>query len=273
MKKTALKISVFAACFFVLGVFGGFRVHKTDGDGIKLPILMYHAVVPDRYSADAYTIKIKDFTADLDYIESGGYTTVLPSEVIAYCEGRGELPEKPIMITFDDGFCGVKNLALPELEKRGQRAAVAVVGKFSEREEDRKLIYGYLSVADCAEMLERGTFEIASHSYGLHALSPRKGVKRLWRESDADYTRFLQEDTEKLHELLAAENIRPEAYAYPFGAFDKLSDSILKDMGYKMTFGCCEKINVIRRGGNLYGMKRFNRSGVGKSARQILKNL
>ncbi len=248
-----------------MGFAAGVSARAADesvADGVRLPVIMYHAVVPDKYSADAYTVRISDFISDLEYLEQSGYTTVLPRDLISYARGERDLPEKPIMLTFDDGFCGVKDLAMPELTERNMCAAVAVVGKYLRDENERKVIYGYLSLSECRQMQDSGAIEIISHSYDLHNLKPRKGACRLWGESDASYSEFLKNDTEKLHSELDKIGIRPTAYAYPFGAFDKTSNSVLRESGYLLSLTCCEKVNVITRDGNsLFSLGRFNRHG------------
>ena len=265
MKK---RIFVFFT-FILFGVFlfetaevSASALGESGSDGVELPVIMYHAVVPDKYSADAYTVKISDFISDLEYIRQSGYTTVLPRDLIAYVRGERDLPEKPIMLTFDDGFCGVKDLAMPELIKRNQCAAVAVVGRYLRDENERKVVYGYLSLDECKQMQDGGAIEIISHSYDLHKLKPRKGACRLWRETDETYAEFLKNDTAKLQAELDKIGIRPTAYAYPFGAFDKTSNAVLRECGYSLTLTCREKINVITRDEEcLLSLGRFNRHG------------
>ena len=262
-----IRVFIFSIICLAAAIFPAFTFagEAAESGGIELPVIMYHAVVPDRYAADAYTVKISDFISDLDCIADRGYTTVLPRDLISYVRGEKDLPEKPVMLTFDDGFCGVKDLAMPALISRGQCAAVAVVGKFMRDDDERKVLYGYLSLKECAQMHESGAIEIISHSFNLHKLKPRKGATRLWGESDDDYADFLRRDTEKLHALLENVNIRPTSYAYPFGAFDKKSNEVLREMGYALTLVCREKTNLITRDENcLLGLGRYNRSGVKK---------
>lgn len=260
-KRIAILITVIAAiCVSVPFSFVAGAAEQESG--VKMPVIMYHAVVPDKYSADAYTVRISDFIADLDNILECGYNTVLPRDLIAYARGEKDLPQKPIMLTFDDGFLGVKDLALPELTKRGQCAAVGIVGKYLRGEGERRVVYGYLSLPECEQMQQSGAIEIMSHSYNLHNLKPRKGAKRLWNESDASYTEFFRADEKKLSAELGKINVTPAAYAYPFGAFDKLSDSVLREIGYGVTFTCNEKINRVTRDENsLFGLGRYNRHG------------
>ena len=59
--------------------------------GIPLPIIMYHSVLRDPTRTSKYVITPESLSADLSYLHEHGYTTVLPSQVIAYA--RGEMHE------------------------------------------------------------------------------------------------------------------------------------------------------------------------------------
>ncbi|MCL2255819.1 MAG: polysaccharide deacetylase family protein [Firmicutes bacterium] len=241
---------------------------------IPLPIIMYHAVVPDKYSPNPYIIRISDLIKDLDYIKNAGYETILPRDLINYVEFGIPLPRKPIMLTFDDGFYGVKKLVLPEFEKRGQKAVVPVVGQFMDDElkNENRVTFSYLLLEETKELEDTGLIEIAHHSNNLHELKTRKGVKKLKSESAEQYEQMFRKDTDALMEKLGQFGLSPISYAYPFGMFEKNSNAILKDMGFKITFSCTEGVNKITRNPEeLFGLKRYNRSGTGKSVERILK--
>ena len=65
-----------------------------------LPVLMYHHMVPEGQECNSMTITPSKLRADLEIILAKGYTPVLPRELAA----GDPLPEKPILITFDDGY-------------------------------------------------------------------------------------------------------------------------------------------------------------------------
>lgn len=93
--------------------------------------------------------------------------------------GLGGLPEKPVLITFDDGQQSVLEYALPLLEKYDMRAVAAVVGAYCDAEEGtaaRSPEYSYLSWAEVAELAASGRFDIACHTQDMHReSSPRRG--------------------------------------------------------------------------------------------------
>ena len=70
--------------------------------GVSLPVLMYHSVAP--VPEQQYCVTPETLESDLRYLQAHGYETVSPEELVAYTNGNGTLPEKPVMLTFDDGY-------------------------------------------------------------------------------------------------------------------------------------------------------------------------
>ena len=102
------------------------KEEKTDG--IKLPILMYHSIVKNEDRSGEYVITPIELEKDLLYLKQNGYTTVFVNDVIRYVKRGGELPEKPIILSFDDGTYNYREYLLPLLEKYDMKATVSIVG-------------------------------------------------------------------------------------------------------------------------------------------------
>ena len=83
---------------------------------IEIPIIMYHGITESENSESEYFISQSRFESDLKWYKDNGFTTVLPSQLIAYAESGAKLPEKPILLTFDDGYCNNYLYAYPLLE-------------------------------------------------------------------------------------------------------------------------------------------------------------
>lgn len=79
-----------------------------------VPILEYHKV-NDR-DDDQWTITTDDFTAHLAYLSEQGYTAISTEEFARYQIGAFQLPEKPIIITFDDGYVDMLDNMRPIME-------------------------------------------------------------------------------------------------------------------------------------------------------------
>jgi hypothetical protein len=88
-----------------------------EGEPVYLPIIMYHEVKPCRAGKDV--ILPWEFENDLKYLSANNYTTITMSDLIDYVYNDGELPEKPIILSFDDGYLNTYVYVLPLLDGLG----------------------------------------------------------------------------------------------------------------------------------------------------------
>ena len=73
-------------------------------DSVKVPILMYHSILRSTNTHGDYIITESAFESDLKYLKDNGYTTIVMQDLIDFvCNGK-KLPEKPVVLTFDDGY-------------------------------------------------------------------------------------------------------------------------------------------------------------------------
>jgi peptidoglycan/xylan/chitin deacetylase (PgdA/CDA1 family) len=94
--------------------------------GIRFPILLYHRFV--RAEADLarypgteniFTITVRKFEEQIAALAREGYRSVGPEQVVAFIRDGSALPERPVMITVDDGWRSNIDLMLPVLERYG----------------------------------------------------------------------------------------------------------------------------------------------------------
>ena len=185
-----------------------------------MPVLMYHHMVPEGQDCNAMTITPGKFRADLDIILAKGYTPVLPGELAA----GAPLPEKPILITFDDGYRSNYDLVYPILREYGVEACISIIVLMPDLPTDNFCTWEQLR-----EMTDSGLVEVGSHSYRLHNLGEDKGnyekdgtngVERRPGESDGDFQVRVLDDIQKSHDRIAAELGSVTCFAYPFGCTD-----------------------------------------------------
>ena len=185
-----------------------------------MPVLMYHHMVPEGQDCNAMTITPGKFRADLDIILAKGYTPVLPGELAA----GAPLPEKPILITFDDGYRSNYDLVYPILREYGVKACISIIVLMPDLPTDNFCTWEQLR-----EMTDSGLVEVGSHSYRLHNLGEDKGnyekdgtngVERRPGESDGDFQARVLDDIQKSHDRITAELGSVTCFAYPFGCTD-----------------------------------------------------
>lgn len=249
----------------------------------EVPIIMYHSLTDKSSLVNTYTVLGSEFEKDLVYLKNNGYTTVFFSDIIDYVDGKSDLPEKPIVLTFDDGFRNNLTIGLELLKKYDMKATVSVVGSYTDNAEssdDKNPDYAYLDKSDIRTLKDSGLVEIANHSYNMHMLpgtkgnvDSRRGVSQKSSEDNDAYITKLKEDVEKNWDLIKEIcGTDANVFTYPYGELCKNSEAALKDMGYRVTLSCLEKTNYISEGNSdsLYCMCRFLRSDK-KSVEEIIK--
>ena len=89
----------------LLSIIGCSAKKAVSGEGTRLPVVMYHHLTKDAGYANDYTLPVDQFEQDLKYIQQQGYQTITLAQLSRISEGTGgKPPDRPIMITFDDGF-------------------------------------------------------------------------------------------------------------------------------------------------------------------------
>ena len=245
---------------------------KDPRSEVELPILMYHGITEDPAHVDEYFILASDFETDLKWLADHGYTTVSFQQLSNYVENGARLPEKPVLLTFDDGYFNNLSLAFPLLQKYHAQAVISPIAIESDLYSDT--IYrpeggGNITWGEAAKLAASGLVEIGNHSYNLHrndsSSGGRKGADRLPGESLEDYRQVLLDDLGKAQARIEAATGHPAlVFAWPFGAWptDGSANPILKELGFKGSLTSYQIMNTIRTGDpdSLFGLKRFLRT-------------
>ena len=267
--KNFLKFSLITV-FIAVSIFSATKIKfifssaEYNDDKIFLPVIMYHSI-HEGASAE-YSVTPQQIESDLKYLKDNGYNSVSAQQLVDYTYSRGELPEKPVMITLDDGFYNNFCYLVPLLEKYDMKAVISVVGEFVDSASQRDAHmpeYSYLTWDDISEMSRHSCIEIGNHTYAMHSTDLRKGSSKLSYETPEQYSEILFQDINKLQNLLETNSgVIPVSFAYPFGYISRESIPILKKSGIKATFTCYEKPNYIVKDSDcLFGINRYNRSG------------
>ena len=123
-------------------------------NGTKVLVLNYHKVDNMNISL---SVLPEDFDRQMKYLSENGYHTITPDELYDSLAGNAELPENPVLITFDDGYEDNYQNAYPILKKYDFKATVFVISSFLG-------VYpNYLTWDQAREMDENG-ISIQSHT-------------------------------------------------------------------------------------------------------------
>lgn len=227
-----------------------------------IQILMYHCIdrVPagNEAAADMY-VSPEKFEEDLKYLSENGYETVLPGELV----NGASLPEKPVMITFDDGYLDNYTNAFPLLKKYNMKAEISVIASFAEDPART----AYMNWDQIREMSDSGLVEFGSHTFNRHGSAKDDititdenvyGVKRLPGESRSEYRTRIVDDLLLSKELIE-KNTGKEVFVftYPYGYSRSFERSFVEKL-FPVSFSVKSETANIQDGFN--NLPRFKAS-------------
>ena len=156
-------------------------------------------------------IEISKFEEQMKYLSENDFYFPTWQEVENYIDGNQELPKKSVVITVDDGDPSFFELAVPIIQKYDIKATSFIVtGWYGYRADDKQKNIDY-----------------QSHSHDMHkAGSNGKGIMLSW-----DYDK-IKEDLLLSSQVLGGANI----FCYPFGQYNDLNITVLKDSNYRLAF-------------------------------------
>ncbi len=166
-------------------------------------ILMYHAFTEDEADTGSLCTPASEFARQLSALRDAGYTSVGYADLIEFVNGEGKLPEKPLLISIDDGYQNNLDLAAPLLEKYGFCANIAVIGVsigHTTYKDTDIPITPHFSLEDARPWIERGVLTVTTHSYDMHQVTAvdgagcRRGVLQMRGEAEPDYIAALTQD-------------------------------------------------------------------------------
>ena len=122
-KKLIINITIFIILLFSL-IFSfnylynnATPCYNDTSNAIKLPIIMYHHISKSSARLNDFTISPEQFEKDMLYLKENGYETISVNQLLNYVYKNEPLPEKPIMITFDDGHESFYEYIYPMLKQ------------------------------------------------------------------------------------------------------------------------------------------------------------
>jgi peptidoglycan/xylan/chitin deacetylase (PgdA/CDA1 family) len=195
--------------------FEGLNLTNED---VGIPVLYYHSVLPDSEvpTKNEVTISPEKLKEELQLVKNLGYTTLTMSEVNDYIINNKEIPQKSILITFDDGYTDNYVHAFPILKELNMKATVFVISSGIDS--------GYYMSSDQLKEMSNYGIDIESHTVNhvhLNTLSYEQQLKEL-------------KDSKAKIESVTNKNVL--SIAYPFGDFNDNSKKAALDAGYSLAF-------------------------------------
>ncbi len=244
--------------------------------GVEIPIIMYHQISENNSIWGDYVIPLSVLEEDFQYMKNHNITPISFEQMKLYVEKGERLPQNPIIITFDDGERSFITKVLPLLEEYNFPANMNVVGSLIQlytQNGDTDDRYAYLNENDIKELAKNELVTLGCHSYNLHSLSGRRGMGKIYGESEEKYKKLIYNDIKKFKkdfERITGE--KTDIFAYPYGIKNEALVTIVREKGFKITLTCREEINRISVGDSLEELGRFNRP-YGKSSKSFFEKI
>jgi peptidoglycan/xylan/chitin deacetylase (PgdA/CDA1 family) len=204
---------------------------------------MYHHIGELSPNADTIrrdlTVSAENFEAQMALLLQKGYETISIEDLVTAFEGTRELPPKPMILTFDDGYKDNFEYAYPILRKYGLKGTFFIITSLVGTK-------GYLTWDDIVEMAKCGMY-IGAHG-STHA-----------DLSVLSYDGVVQQVTEATQALQSHVNVIPRVYCYPAGKFNQTVINILREKGYRAAVGT--RYGCIHNREDLFQLRRTRMSG------------
>jgi poly-beta-1,6-N-acetyl-D-glucosamine N-deacetylase len=223
--------------------------------GQRFVSIAFHDVADrvDELEVDAVTIR--SLAQFFDWLKGSGWTAVSLDDIAAAARGLRPLPDKAILVTFDDGYRSLYTRVFPLLQVYRFPIVAALTGSWMEARPDGTVLYGdrvvprshFLSWSEARELQASGLVEFASHSYDLHrgVLANPQGnmvpAAITWRydpatrryETDQQYRNRIRADLQRSRQQIATQLGRPpRALVWPFGRFSGPALAEAKAVGF-----------------------------------------
>jgi peptidoglycan/xylan/chitin deacetylase (PgdA/CDA1 family) len=231
---------------------------KAQPTGQRFVSIAFHDVADRADELDTDGVTTRTLAEFFDWLKGSGWTAVSLDDLAAAARGTRPLPDKAILLTFDDGYRSLYTRVFPLLQVYRFPVVAALVGSWMEGRPDGTVLYGdrvvprshFLSWSEAREMQASGLVEFASHSYDLHrgvlanpqgnlipaAITLRYDPATGRYETDEQYRNRIRADLQRSRQQIASQLGRsPRAIVWPFGRYSGPALAEAKAVGF--TFG------------------------------------
>ena len=181
---------------------------------VAVPILMYHHIRvynnPEDKTGTNLSVSTENFKAQADYLKNSGYTTITFQQLLDFPTKK--LPEKPIILTFDDGYKDGYDVAYRYLKENNQIGVFYIISSYLGREDQ-------MTESQVKEISSAG-MEIGSHTVGHLDLTTL---------SSAKLSRELVDSKSALEAITSKKVI---SFCYPSGKHNGNVEEAVKNSGY-----------------------------------------
>ena len=245
VSQRGLMIVVFCASLGTIGAcHNASAASSTEDPPQSFRVLCYHDVRDHlrdtlSQSPESTAVDTAELVRHFSWLQKNGYHPISVQQIIDARAGRSKLPQRAVLLSFDDGYASTYTKVFPLLEQFGFPAMIALVGSWVNQPSPAQARgasnASFITWVQVQEMQRSGLIEVASHSYALHqgvlanpqgnmlpaATSRRYDGSTQSYESDAAYRQRITDDLERNRALISAHTGQPtRAMVWPYGAYN-----------------------------------------------------
>ncbi|MGI8419213.1 MAG: polysaccharide deacetylase family protein [Candidatus Levyibacteriota bacterium] len=183
-----------------------------------IPILMYHYVeyIQDKKDKERQLLNVTPpvFESQIQTLLQAGYTMITAKELGDILDGKMPMPDKPIMLTFDDGHWDLDTYVVPIIKKYQVKVTAYIVPGFVGTNTDS------LTQKQLQDVVDSGLVDIGAHT--VHHIS-LKGKSLAKAQYEIGESKTMLEQQYHIHVL---------SFAYPYGSFDLQSLKLVQQAGF-----------------------------------------
>ena len=247
---------------------------KLEADEIKLPVLIYHHFSEEKKNDSPLVVGRENFKRQMKCLKDNGYHTISFRELVDFVEKGAALPEKPVLITIDDGYESNYTIAYEVLKEYDLKATIFMIGHALGAKSYKNtgaIVPPYITLEQAKEMIASGLISIQSHSMDMHQVAAyeeylnnqkiRTSAVMKDFDTEAEYIQYFHQDTQQSRKQIT-QDFGEEwlAYSYPLGQHDDLTERLLTEDDIKVTLIVERGMNIIKKGSpeSLRKLKRFS---------------
>jgi len=210
-------------------------------------VLTYHDIVAEP-GKDKYGVGLKSFERQLQYLQKNNYHPISLKFFIQASLNKAVLPDKAVMLTFDDGLVSYRDNVVPILAKYGYPSVLSIVTGWVDGIEQPDEYRGkLLDWAELRQLQKSPLIEVVSHSHNLHhwitsspqesqapaGVTHRYDIKTHTYENESSFERRIRDDLlttrKRFRQMLGH---APLALTWPYGAYDSITMNIARSVGF-----------------------------------------
>ncbi|MGC8811227.1 MAG: poly-beta-1,6-N-acetyl-D-glucosamine N-deacetylase PgaB [bacterium] len=214
----------------------------------KFITLCYHDIPEVAFTP--YDVPRHVFIKQLEYLRQHGYEFISPEKIRLAKQGRAPLPDKAVLLTFDDGYLSFYHFVFPLLKLYRIPAVISIVTSWIDQP-DKEISKQLMSWKQIQDVLDSGLVFISSHTHNLHKeivynsagnVGPASSLFRYdpetkSYESEEMFAKRINADLgESIRIIHQKTGKKPYLLTWPYGEFNKLALHEAQKLGFEIIF-------------------------------------